>query len=56
MCQILSLFKIEFRNNKINFVDEDRKETEVRSPKTGGTLPEREAVEGSITSGRIEKK
>lgn len=23
MCQILSLFKIEFRNNKINFAGED---------------------------------
>jgi len=52
MCQILSLFKIEFRNNKINFVDKDRRR------KTEEPLPERSAeltpksvkrVEGSIS-------
>ena len=43
MCQYLSLFKIEFRNIKINFVDEDG------SPKSrslSSAFPEREAVEG----------
>lgn len=35
MCQILSLFKIEFRNIKINFAGDDRSsKSKVRSPKS----------------------